>query len=198
VVDAANVLKPRWIEEDLGTWVWGEAYLGAHQLEPCLTGEGAARTAGIVRRLEAAFGRPFLIENAPVYLAMGEHDMWTHLGLVAEAADSGIVIDVGHMIGAHINGDVPMRIPSPDWLGWTRIREVHFSGFEIRAVSRRSVWRDRHDLPFNELLLEWGATILEAIPCPVAVTLELDGANLDVVDTNLDMVRSLIRRREAA
>lgn len=192
---AVDSLQPRWLEEDLGTWVWSEAFLAAHQLEPVLTQESAIRSAATVKRIAQATGRPFLVENPPVYLAIGEHDMWTHLAQVATACDCALVIDVGHMIGAHLNADLPMRIPGLEWSGWARVRELHFSGFEVQELEGRWVWNDRHDLPFPDLLLQWGSAILDAVPQPVVVTLELDGATPAILDDNLAKILAMIRAK---
>ena len=198
VAKAARMLDARWVEEDLGSWVWGEAYLGSHQLEPPLTEDAARQTGAVVRGIESALGRPFLVENPPVYAARGGQDMWSHLLHVATAANCGMVLDVGHMIGAHINCDRPLQIADPGWPGWGLIREVHFSGFEVVRRHGRDCWFDRHSLPFPVLLLEWAREVFDRVHGPVAVTLELEGAPQEVVMSNVAAIRNIIAEKHRA
>lgn len=194
LIGAVSALKPRWIEEDLGTWVWKNAYLGSHQLEPIFTEDVVEKIVHSVRQCEAEAGRPFLVENPPVYFGSNGPEMWTRLLEISDEADCGIVLDVGHMIGAYVNADLAPQIAEPEWGGWTRIREVHFSGFEIYRHRARNVWVDNHSLPFNDLLLEWADGIFARLPQPVAVTLEQEGASSSVVDANLAAIRRCLAK----
>jgi uncharacterized protein (UPF0276 family) len=188
----ADVLGVEWYEEDLGIWEWNGMYLGNHQLNPVQDRETLLRTAENVRHCAAALERPFLIENPPVYYSEGDLDMWTYLAETADAADCGLVVDVGHMIGYHINADRDVEVAPTSWRGWNRVREIHLSGFEVLRIKGVPMWFDRHSLPFGKDLLAWARTALERIPGPCAICLELDGAPDPVVRGNIAAVWQLV------
>ena len=64
-------------------------------------------SAANVARCRYLLGRPFHIENPPVHYAEGDLDMWEFLAAVADAAECGIVLDSGHLIGYHLNTTPP-------------------------------------------------------------------------------------------
>ena len=105
-----DALDARWFEEDLGVWVWGRMSLGLHHLPPLLTQHSVEVSAANIARCRYLLGRPLHIENPPVHYAEGDLDMWEFLAAVADAAECGIVLDSGHLIGYHLNTDTPIEL----------------------------------------------------------------------------------------
>ncbi|WP_437577627.1 multinuclear nonheme iron-dependent oxidase [Sorangium sp. So ce887] len=193
---AGEVLGAAWFEEDLGVWTWGQMSLGLHHLPPVLDAESVAQTAGNIVRCAGALGRPLLVENPPVYYADGPLDMWTYLAAVGDAADCGLVLDSGHMMGFHINTDSAITVAPPGWAGWGRVREIHVSGFQVVALRGRPVWIDRHSEPLTRAQLDWVGTALEHMGRRCAICLELDGASRDTVAASVAAARALLDAHE--
>jgi uncharacterized protein (UPF0276 family) len=162
-------LDPVWYEEDLGIWVWDRLSLGLHHMPPLLTEDGALRSAENVRTCRELLGRPFNVENPPVHYAEGDLDMWAYLAIVAEAADCGIILDSGHMMGFHINTDSQM--------------------IEVRGSP---MWIDMHPAPLPPGQLDWVRTALDRVGDGVTVCLEQDGASERVAHESLATVREMI------
>ena len=192
-----DALDAQWYEEDLGVWVWQRMSLGLHHLPPLLTAESAERSAANVARCRELLGRPFNVENPPVHYAEGELDMWQYLAAVAEAADCGIILDSGHLIGYHLNTDTPIEVRA-DWPGWSRVRELHISGFQLVDLGDRPTWIDQHPAPLPAGQLDWVEQALGLAPADVAVCLEQDGASDTVVATSVARVSSLLAARKPA
>jgi uncharacterized protein (UPF0276 family) len=192
-----DALDAQWYEEDLGVWVWQQLSLGLHHLPPLLTAESAQRSAANVIRCRELLGRPFHVENPPVHYAEGELDMWQFLAAVAEAADCGIILDSGHLIGYHLNTDTPIEV-RPEWAGWARVRELHISGFQLVDLGDRTTWIDQHPAPLPAGQLDWVEQALTRTPADVAVCLEQDGASEAVVTASVARVSALLAAREPA
>lgn len=192
-----DALDTRWYEEDLGVWVWQRMSLGLHHLPPLLTGESAERSAANVVRCRELLGREFHVENPPVHYAEGELDMWQYLVAVAEAADCGIILDSGHLIGYHLNTDTPIELRAA-WAGWPRVREMHISGFQLVDLGDRPTWIDQHPAALPGGQLDWVEQALRHTPAGVAVCLEQDGASDAVVAASVARVAELLTASQAA
>ncbi|HSW49883.1 MAG TPA: DUF692 family protein [Bryobacteraceae bacterium] len=188
-----DLLDALWLEEDVGIWTWNEMFLGAHQLNPILDRRTRETTARNIRRCAQITGRPLMIENPPVYCIWGDEDLWHYLSDLAEQADCGIVMDVGHMIGYQIAAMADQSVPA-SWNGWRRVRELHFSGYETGEMDGLPVWWDRHDLPFGPGLLDWGAAAATAASASggVMMSLEIEGAPADVAAANLAAIERIM------
>jgi len=185
-------LDPVWYEEDLGIWVWDRLSLGLHHMPPLLTEDGALRSAENVRTCRELLGRPFNVENPPVHYAEGDLDMWAYLAIVAEAADCGIILDSGHMMGFHINTDSRIVVAPAEWPGWARVTEMHISGFQVIEVLGSPMWIDVHPAPLPPGQLDWVGTALGRVGDGVTVCLEQDGASERVAHESLATVREMI------
>ncbi|MEX2628476.1 MAG: DUF692 family multinuclear iron-containing protein [Tistlia sp.] len=188
----ADRLGARWVEQDLGVWLWDGMYLGAHLLNPI---EDAATVTAIAENVAGcaeALGRPMMIENPPVYYRCGELDLFVMLAEVARRSGAGIVMDVGHLIGYGVNAERTAVLPPDDWPGWPQVVELHFSGSERIQVKGRDVWIDRHDMRFGDELLDCGRRIAQRVPPETLVCLELDGASPEIVDANIAAVREQV------
>jgi uncharacterized protein (UPF0276 family) len=176
----------------VGIWLWGGMFLGSHQLNPVQSQYFIEQTANNVQKCHDAFDCPFLIENPPVYYVEGKLDMWHYLYTIATKASCGLVLDVGHIIGYLINTGQELVLPASDWSGWSLVRELHLSGFDIYKIHGEQLWIDRHSLPFNQLLLEWTRQIIACTPNLELITLEQEGAPEDIVRSNLFSVKAIL------
>lgn len=185
-------LNVTWFEEDVGIWFWERMFLGNHMLNPVQNEVTANTTIENVRYCQSVLGRPFLIENPPVYYTEGPMDMWAYLEIIAEEADCGIALDIGHMIGSMVAEGRDVVVAPAEWKGWSRVWELHLSGFDIFRVKGHNMWIDRHSVLLNDTVMEWAKAALARALDPCVVYLELEGASDEVVAKNIELTASIL------
>ena len=188
----ADKLDAKWIEQDIGMWMWGNMYLGGHLLNPIENFDWAEIIARNVTKCKNSTDRQFLLENPPVYFRTGDCSLWDLLECAAEQTGAGIVFDVGHAIGYAINTQSKDLLPSSNWGGWQFVKELHFSGFDIINVRGHKLWMDKHQLPFSAELLEVGRKVIELLGPEIPICLELDGASVSTRDMNIEAIREVV------
>lgn len=186
-----DVLDIQWVVEDLGIWEWNGTYIGSHQLNPMQTPAIIEQTVDNLRKSSKALNRILLTENAPAYFIKGDLNIWDYLLEIAERADCGIALDIGHMIGLFINSGRQPEWPDPDWRGWRRIIEIHLSGFRLYQLRGQLRWIDAHDLPFPDLLLQSAELVIRRSPELRSILLELELAPPEVIATNISQTLHL-------
>lgn len=168
--EGADATDSPWIGEHL-SWL-GTAQTGSlgYQINPLFTDEFAQIAAINVMRLRDYYGRPVALELGPIYTASTGFESEMHfLGAVAEAADTGIILDVTHWQIANRNLERPDDY-GLDALDSARIVELHVAG--MRCGSDGRFWHDAHELPPNEDVLRWTGRLVETLPALAAVTFE--------------------------
>lgn len=92
-------LRPAWLCGDAGLWHFGARDRG-HMLllPPILLPEAVAPMAAGIRALRAATGLEVLPENPPGAAFVGPMHLLEFFGQVAEAADTGLLIDCAHLL----------------------------------------------------------------------------------------------------
>ena len=97
VRDGAATAASPWIGEHLT--LLGSASSGSlgYQINPLFTAQFRDIAARNVRRLKEYYGRPVALERGPIYTGPTGYESEMHfLADVAEAADTGIILDVTH------------------------------------------------------------------------------------------------------
>ena len=183
-----EVLEPAWIEEDLGLWRWRGMALFNHMLNPILDERTLDVVADNCAYLSKRMNRPFLAENPPVYFSCDDMDLLSFMGALAERADCGLVLDIGHFIGYCIaTGREPAEY-LVDWQQASRVRELHLAGYELVADSHAPSWLDDHKRPIDPYTIELAKVALNVIGHTPAITLEQDFAPQAVMDANIQKV----------
>ncbi|WNG18811.1 DUF692 family multinuclear iron-containing protein [Cystobacter fuscus] len=192
VARKAAVLSPAWFQEDLGLWSHGGTALFGHMMNAMHAEADVARVAGNIRRLMAHTGMLFLAENAPAYMTVEGMDLLGFLSQVAERADCGLVLDIGHLIGYCVaTGRDPVRYVQ-QWAGIERVVEIHVAGFQVLDSPHGPMWLDDHTRVIPARGLEVLGTAVERASNLKALTLEQDGAVPDVVLHNLGAVSAVV------
>jgi uncharacterized protein (UPF0276 family) len=157
--DAARALGAAWLCGDAGLWHLGPRERGHGVLLPPILCAGSAREmAGNVRRLREASGFEVLPENPPAHVYLGDLHLLDYFARVADAADSGLLLDVAHLaIYQRACGHAPAD--GLDGYPFERVVEVHVAGAnEFEHRGRRFVDDDHAPAPLADT---W--TILEAV-----------------------------------
>ena len=123
-----GTLKPAWLCGDAGLWHFGPRDRG-HMLllPPILTADSAALLAEGVMALREATGLEVLPENPPGTAFVGDLHLLDFFGLVAERADTGLLLDCAHLaIYQRVMGRAPTD--GLDAFPLDRVVELHVAG----------------------------------------------------------------------
>ncbi len=171
-------LAPVYVEEDVGLWRWGTTALEQHMLPPVFDRASAVAIADNVVELQRIIGLPFLVENPPIYFDLGSLDVLSFMQDVAERADCGLVLDIGHLVGyCAATGRDPEEYLDA-WQGITHVREVHVAGYNLLPDSASvPMWYDNHADPISEYSLDLIDLARRRAGRDLPITLEQEGAS---------------------
>lgn len=117
------------------------------------TRQRLARIADNVSRTQDALGRPVLIENPSLYLALEGHEMGEAdlLGELVAATGCGLLLDVNnvHVTANNLGGDAEAYI---DALPAHAIGEIHLAGHAPDALLGPDLLIDTHDAPIADVV----------------------------------------------
>lgn len=128
----AAELKPAWMCGDAGLWHLGRRDRG-HMLllPPVLVPEAVAPMAAGIRALRDATGLEVLPENPPGAAFVGPMHLAEFFAAVAEAADTGLLIDCAHLaMFQRARGLAPLD--GLDALPFDRVVELHIAGGTVK------------------------------------------------------------------
>lgn len=117
------------------------------------TRQRLARIADNVSRTQDALGRPVLIENPSLYLALEGHEMSEAdlLGELVAATGCGLLLDVNnvHVTANNLGGDAEAYINA---LPAHAIGEIHLAGHAPDALLGPDLLIDTHDAPIADVV----------------------------------------------
>lgn len=131
--------RPAWLCGDAGLWHYGPRERGQMLLLPPILREESARAMATgIRALRGATGREVFPENPPGSVFVGELGLLDWFARLAEAADTGVLLDIAHLaIYQHYMGrdalDDLADFPAE------RVIEVHIAG-GVERVTRGFSW----------------------------------------------------------
>lgn len=152
------------------------------------TNQALSRCADNVSRAQDALGRPLLIENPSLYLALADHG-WSEPEFLVELArrsGCGLLVDVNNVaVSAHNIG-----FDAAEWLTSIPaacVGEVHLAGHSLDAAGELLI--DSHDAPVSEDVWDlFGALVARIGPRPTLI--ERDG--------NVPPFAALLQERDRA
>jgi uncharacterized protein len=184
VREVIEILRPAWLCGDAGLWHFGARDRG-HMLllPPVLVPEAVEPMAAGIMALRASTGREVLPENPPGAVFVGPMHVLEFFAAVAEAADTGLLLDCAHLAMFQRARGLPSDAGF-DAFAWDRVIELHVAGGSERAVQGLSFVEDDHGahvLPdtwaiFEAALRRAGnlrAVVVECERNPISVVLPL-------------------------
>ncbi|MCA9687256.1 MAG: DUF692 family protein, partial [Myxococcales bacterium] len=130
----AAILRPAWMCGDAGLWHFGARDRGQMLLlPPVLVPEAVAPMAAGIVALREATGLEVLPENPPGAVFVGELHLLEFFARLAEAADTGLLIDCAHLAMFQRARDLPALAGFDDF-PWERVVELHVAGGSEREV----------------------------------------------------------------
>ena len=151
-----ETVKSAWLAQDVSVCFIGEEpgysiELG-YFVPPILTEDSLAEAIVRVREVREAVQTPLLLEPAPVTCLVGDMPIYVWLSRLAQATDSGILLDAGHVV-AHqlaLGRQRHELTEGLEELDWDRVVELHVAGGSIQAHPedpKKAYYLDAHDLP---------------------------------------------------
>ncbi|MGC3987818.1 MAG: DUF692 family protein [Pseudorhodoferax sp.] len=184
--EAEDRVGPVWCTQDLMLTRSSGARVGV-LLGAIFTSEAAHAAAARHAACSQVLRTPLLLENAPYQLLIGDMHFGAFFAHVAEAADCGLTLDIGHLMGtAILQGCEPSALL--EGYPFDRVMEVHIAGG--RVAGRRYV--DDHDAPLPARTLELLAHVLPLCTSLRAVTYEVQSPALDELVPRLERVRDVL------
>jgi uncharacterized protein (UPF0276 family) len=185
VLELCEEVDPRWIQEDLGLWVWRGGALGDQMIAPILDQDSLDQATRNIGRILELSRFPFLAENPPFYCAVGDLDLLTFMARLADRTGCGLLLDIGHLIGyCTCTGRDALDYVS-EWSAFDKVVEIHLAGYTMVQTGGGALWEDAHQVAIQPLALEVLDRALESARNVKAVTIEVEGARLDVLRNNV-------------
>ena len=129
--ELVDAVQPAWLCGDAGLWHFGDRDRGQMLLlPPVLEPEAVALMAEGLIALREATGREVLPENPPGSLFVGRMHLLEFFARMAEAADTGVLIDCAHLaMYQRALGHAPLD--GFDDFPWERVVELHIAGGRV-------------------------------------------------------------------
>ncbi|MCB9568288.1 MAG: DUF692 family protein [Myxococcales bacterium] len=127
-------LRPAWLCGDAGLWHFGARDRGQMLLlPPVLVPEAVAPMAAGIVALREATGLEVLPENPPGSLFVGELHLLDFFARLADAADTGLLVDCAHLAMFQRARGLP-PLAAFDAFPWERVVELHIAGGKAAEV----------------------------------------------------------------
>lgn len=177
LLDRIDTLQPVYVEEDLGLWRWGQTELEEHMLPPIFDGPTLETIVRNVVQLQSMLDVPLYVENPPIYFTTGDIDALEFMHRVADGANCGLILDIGHVVGYCVaSGASPFEVLK-NWPGIEHVREIHVAGYNLFPDSDAApMWYDNHADPIPEEALQLIELARSRAGWAVPITLEQEGA----------------------
>jgi uncharacterized protein (UPF0276 family) len=187
----AQMCCAHWLATDVGVWMWGPQYLGEFLVPPVFD---QVSIDHVVRKLEALRGEldwPFLVENPPVNFVIEEMHVLDFLAGISRASGSGLVLDVGHLLGyQYATGRALSDMPL-DRFPFERVVEVHLAGLMRRVSGGFETFYDHHGHPILDVSWNFLAEHLPRMTNLKGITLEQESCPDELVADHLARTRRI-------
>jgi uncharacterized protein (UPF0276 family) len=195
-IDIAEYCHSVWTGQDVGMWTVGGQYLGSFLVPAIFDQVSINEVAKKVTFLNKVLPCPFLVENPPVGFSLETMHVLDFMRAVAEEADCGIVLDIGHLIGyQQATARAPMDMPL-ERFPFERVIEVHMAGLQFSQVGNDVNIIDQHSYPVHELCWEFLEAHVHRMTSLKGRTLEQEFCEDELVRKHLRKARALTRKME--
>jgi uncharacterized protein (UPF0276 family) len=194
--DIAKYCNAVWTGQDVGIWTDHGQYLGSFLVPAVFDEASVHEVADKVRFLNDVLPCPFLIENPPVSFSLETMHILDFMRLVAEEADTGIVLDIGHLIGyQQATGRSATDMPL-DRFPFDRVIEVHLAGLQFSQIGSDVNIIDQHSYPVHELCWQFLREHIGRMRNLKGLTLEQEFCEDTLVLHHLRQARELTQREK--
>ena len=191
--EALATLPIIYIEEDIGIWRNGNLFLGAHQTNPPMNKTTLKTTADNARIINDYFEIPIVLENPPIYSEFGNIEFWGFYLELCRRSECMMALDIGHYLGYCKTKGLAFDLPCATHEIRNLIKTVHISGVKSWLWNGIPVWLDQHSDPFNNELMETFKNTIIKTRKTHNVLLEMEGAPLEVENSNISLIKNALR-----
>ncbi|MGW0390780.1 multinuclear nonheme iron-dependent oxidase [Streptomyces sp. NPDC003042] len=150
IAEYARELGSPWITTDFAMWVLGGEKLIENMVPVPLTAEAVDWVADRTKLIQDIAQMPVVGENPPYPVLVGDLDILTLMGRIAERADCGLCMDIGHLYILRRQRGLSVDLPEDADFPWERVVEAHVSGITCREFGAYELVQDQHKWPVDE------------------------------------------------
>ncbi|MGW1867263.1 multinuclear nonheme iron-dependent oxidase [Streptomyces mauvecolor] len=150
IAEYAKILGSPWITTDFAMWVLHGETLIENMVPVPLTREAVDWVGDRVKHIQDIAQMPVIGENPPYPVLVGDLDILTFMSEVAERADCGLCMDIGHLYILRQQRGEPVERPEDADFPWERVVEAHISGITVRDFGAYPLVQDQHKWPVDE------------------------------------------------
>lgn len=190
--DIVDYVSAVWMGQDVGVWSYKNHYLGPMLMPAIFDEMSALETAEQVKYIQAQMPCPYLVETPPVNAFIGRMHILEFIAKVSEAADCGIVLDLGHVIGYQQAAGLELdRLPWENF-PFDRVVEIHVAGLQFSSVGDDLNIIDQHAYPVHEMCWELLHDIGKNLGSLKGLTLEQEYCADELVLKHLRIARKYV------
>jgi uncharacterized protein (UPF0276 family) len=183
LAEYAQALGSPWITTDLAMWVRNGEKLVESLLPMPLVDASIPWVADRISYLQDVTQMLVVGENPPFEFVVGDLDILDTMAAIAERADCGLCLDVGHLHMLRRQSQKRIRRGADADLPWERFVEMHISGVAPRACRGGLVIADQHRWPIEPDLWETFDYLMPQLTHTVTCIAESEGmSEADLVE----------------
>lgn len=186
IADYARALGSPWITTDFAMWVLRGEKLIENMLPVPLTREAVDWVADRTRRIQDIAQLPIVGENPPYPVLAGDLDILTLMAGIAERADCGLCMDIGHLYILRQQRGEPVERPEDADFPWERVVEAHISGITCRDFNAYQLVQDQHRWPVDDPVWRTTELLMPRMTQLQALIGESEGMGIDDLVVKLE------------
>jgi uncharacterized protein (UPF0276 family) len=194
----ARALGSPWITTDLAMWVRNGEKLIESLVPLPLLDQAVPWVADRISYLQDVTQMLVVGENAPYEYVVGDLDVLDIMAAIAERADCGLCLDVGHLHMLRLQRGQDVRRPEDAGLPWHRFVEMHISGVAPRECGPGPVIADQHRWPISETLWESFDYLAPQLTHVVTCIAESEGMSQADLTEKLSLMDGHLRQSSGA
>lgn len=190
----ARAVESPWVSNDVAWWhTRGRVFPGYLYLAPPFDRASLDDVAAHALHVQAALGRPLLLENPAVLCARGDLHVVDFMNALHEETGLGLLFDAGHFYSHQLARGLPV-LDGLDRLNADAIYEVHLAGGVVVTRGEQRFYLDDHPQPVRDEVLAITETLLPRARNLCALTFEGDGQSEGAASSMLKQLRPWVAR----
>jgi uncharacterized protein (UPF0276 family) len=194
VIESVKILNAKWCVEEAAFRSVGDKRCD-FMIPALLTEESLKVTIENLQMIQAEFPVPVFLENPPFQYVYGDLHIIDFMSRLAEALDTGFVLDLGHLYSYQLAAGLPWEA-NLDNIAADRIVEMHVAGGSLIERDGMQAYVDSHGHQNGRIFDETYRYLEYMLPRAVnlkAVTYEAEGTPDDELFENLIDLRARCR-----
>ena len=192
-------IQSPWFAQDCAYCFFSEQQGYASQMgyfiAPIMNQASLALAVERVQEVQHSIHTPVLVEPPPVSFVVGNLSVFEFFGAIAEQADCGLLLDMGHLVSYEMATGVSV-FEGIDQLPTQRVIELHIAGGRL-IKPEQPIYIDAHESAVLDETWQMLDKMLPHLPHLKAVCFECEGVEESLVFETLGIIRDKIIRYSA-